>query len=67
MLQYDFRPFPYYTCVVPPWLEFDSAALYILKLIECCSGLMKPDTRLGGHVTTMNEVFHGKTTRYIFN
>ncbi|MFW1480277.1 hypothetical protein ACEWA0_22800, partial [Vibrio parahaemolyticus] len=32
-----------------------------------CSGLMIPDTKLGGKVSTINEVFHDKTTTtYIF-
>jgi hypothetical protein len=28
---------------------------------------MKPDTILGGKITTLKEVFHGKTTSYVFN
>ncbi|TCL15215.1 hypothetical protein EDB39_1631, partial [Vibrio crassostreae] len=32
-----------------------------------CSGLMIPDTKLGGKVSTINEVFNDKTTTtYIF-
>jgi hypothetical protein len=32
-----------------------------------CSGLIKPDTILGGKITTLGEVFNGKTTTYVFN
>ena len=32
-----------------------------------CSGLIKPDTILGGKITTLGEVFNGKTTSYVFN
>lgn len=33
----------------------------------CCSGLMISDTKLGGKVSTVNEVFDDKTTAmYIF-
>ena len=28
---------------------------------------MKPDTILGGKITTLKEVFHGKTTSYVCN
>jgi len=38
-----------------------------LVLNELCSGLMIPDTKLGGKVSTINEVLHDKTTTtYIF-
>jgi len=45
---------------------------YILVYIEAtkhnkCSGLIKPDTILGGKITTLGEVFNGKTTSYVFN
>jgi len=32
-----------------------------------CSGSINPDTHLGGNLTTLNEVFHGKTTTFVFN
>ena len=36
-------------------------------LMTLCSGLMIPDTKLGGKVSTINEVLHDKTTTtYIF-
>jgi len=44
----------------------------IRAIINCeeqaeCSGSINPDTHLGGNLTTLNEVFHGKTTTFVFN
>lgn len=32
-----------------------------------CSGLLIPDTEMGGKFTAIAEVFHDKTTSYVFN
>ena len=32
-----------------------------------CSGLIKPDTFLGGNITTMKEVFNDKHTTIVYN
>ena len=32
-----------------------------------CSGLINPDTNIGGKITTIDEVIHGKKETYIFN
>ena len=45
------------------WLE----ALGGIEIVGACSGSINPDTRLGGNLTTLNEVFHGKTTTFVFN
>lgn len=35
--------------------------------INNCSGLIKPDTFLGGNITTMKEVFNDKHTTIVYN
>jgi len=35
--------------------------------IKKCSGLINPDTNLGGNIAANKEVLHGKATSYIFN
>lgn len=40
--------------------------LYSLLGVNC-SGLIKPDTFLGGNITTMKEVFNDKHTTIVYN
>lgn len=41
--------------------------VWLVYLALLCSGLIKPDTILGGKITTLEEVFNVKTTSYVFN
>ena len=40
---------------------------FFVGLGVVCSGLIKPDTFLGGNITTMKEVFNDKHTTIVYN
>ena len=48
----------------------DTAAKVVIYIPHSewkCSGLLIPDTEMGGKFTAIAEVFHDKTTSYVFN
>lgn len=47
------------------WLVLGLALLPALG--NFCSGLLIPDTEMGGKFTAIAEVFHDKTTSYVFH
>jgi len=48
--------------------DFKVVSAFVSPLLESgCSGLLIPDTKMGGKFTATAEVLHDKTTSYIFN
>lgn len=41
--------------------------LVYTSVCKNCSGLLIPDTEMGGKFTAIAEVFHDKTTSYVFH
>ena len=56
-----------YAHAPPGYTHFEGAngAIYA-NTNDHCSGLIKPDTNLGGKIT-LNEVFNDETTQILFN